>query len=156
MLEAAVQNAGELEVDDREIHRAGPTYTIETLRSFRDQYADTSLCLIVGADAFHRFDQWHEWEKLPEFAHIAVAGRPGADLPDAGPVAELMRERGTTDPNLLRTRPAGFVIVCDIPRLDISGTRIRALLDAGRSIRYLVPDPVITLITEEQDITHDS
>ena len=144
-----MEEAGELEVDDREIHRAGPTYTVETLRSFRDEFEATPLCLIVGADAFCRFDHWHEWEKLPELAHIAVAGRPGAKLPETGPVAELMRDLGTTDPSLLQTRPAGYVIVREIPGLDISGTRIRALLDAGRSIRYLVPDPVINLIEKE-------
>ncbi|HEX9583926.1 MAG TPA: nicotinate-nucleotide adenylyltransferase [Gammaproteobacteria bacterium] len=156
MLEAVVEDDGELEVDDREIHREGPTCSVETLRSFRDEFVDTPLCLLVGADAFCRFDQWREWEELPDLAHIAVAGRPGVTLPDAGPVAELMRERVTTDPERLRTRPAGYVIVCDIPALDISGTRIRALLDAGRSVRYLVPDSVIHLIREERNITHDT
>ena len=156
MLKAAVENAPELEVDDRELHRSGPTYTIETLQSFREELADMPLCLIVGVDAFCRFDQWHEWEKLPDLAHIAVAKRPGTDLPDEGPVAELIRERGTLKPDLLQTRPAGCIIIRDIPALDISGTRIRALLDAGRSIRYLVPDPVFNLIRKEQDIRHES
>lgn len=149
MLEAAVKGAEELEVDDREIHRAGPTYTVETLRSFRNELNDVPLCLIVGADAFVRLDQWHRWTELAELAHIAVAGRPGATLPDSGPVADLMRERGTEDPAQLQIRPAGCVIVRQIPALDISGTRIRALLGAGRSVRYLVPDPVINLIKEE-------
>lgn len=156
MLKAAVKNAPELEVDDRELHRAGPTYTMDTLQSFREELADTPLCLIVGADAFCRFDQWHRWQDLPALAHIAVARRPGAELPDDGPVAELIRERGTTEADRLQSRPAGYIIIRDVPALDISGTRIRALLEAGRSIRYLVPDSVYDIIREEQNITHDS
>lgn len=148
MLEAAVESEHYLEVDDREIHRQGPTTTVETLRSFRAELGNTPICLIVGADAFSRFNQWIDWETLPELAHIAVAHRPGAQLPDAGPVAALVRARGTDDPETLKRSAAGSIIVREIPALDISGSQIRARLESGRSIRYLVPEAIINLIKE--------
>ncbi len=142
MLEAAIEGEDGLEVDDRELHREGPSYTVDTLRSLREELGNTPICLIVGMDAFCRLDDWHQWNKLPELAHIAVAHRPGSASPESGVVAELVNARGVNDPAKLRDRGAGYVIVQEIPALDISATRIRALLNAGRSIRYLVPDPV--------------
>ncbi|HSS63486.1 MAG TPA: nicotinate-nucleotide adenylyltransferase [Gammaproteobacteria bacterium] len=142
MLEAAIDGEDGLEVDDRELHRDGPSYTVDTLRSLRKELGNTPICLIVGMDAFCRFDEWHEWRLLPELAHIAVAQRPGSASPESGPVAELVNMRGINDPAKLRERGAGLVILQQIPALEISATRIRALLNAGQSIRYLVPDPV--------------
>lgn len=155
MIEAAVEGENHLEVDDREIHREGPTTTVETLRAFRRELGDTPICLIIGADAFSRFDQWIEWEALPELAHIAVAHRPGARLPDTGPVAALVRARKTDDPETLKRSAAGHIIVRKIPALDISSSQIRARLKSGRSIRYLVPDSIINLLKEEQSSTND-
>ncbi len=142
MLEAAIEGEDGMEIDDRELHRNGPSYTVDTLRSLREDIGDAPLCLIVGMDAFLRFDQWHEWEALPELAHIAVAHRPGSGSPKSGAVADLVKARGIDEPAKLCERGAGHVIVRKIPALDISATRIRELLGAGRSIRYLVPDPV--------------
>lgn len=142
MIEAAIEGEDGLEVDDRELLREAPSYTVDTLRSFRQELGDVPICLIVGMDAFRRLDQWHEWTELSELAHIAVARRPGSESPRTGAVAELVRSRSVDDPARLRERGAGHVIVQQIPALDISATRIRALLEAGQSIRYLVPDPV--------------
>jgi nicotinate-nucleotide adenylyltransferase len=115
---------------------------VDTLRSLREELGNAPICLILGMDAFCRFDEWHQWKKLPALAHISVAHRPGSARPESGTVADLMTSRGVSNPTKLRERCAGYVIVQEIPALDISATRIRALLNAGQSIRYLVPDPV--------------
>lgn len=150
MLEAAIEGEDGLEIDDRELRREGPSYTVDTLRSLRKEKGDAPLCLIVGMDAFRRFDEWHEWEKLPKLAHIAVAHRPGSGRPESGAVAELVEARGIDDPARLRERGAGHVIIREIPALDISASRIRALLNARQSIRYLVPDRVHDILKRGQ------
>ncbi len=142
MLEAAIEGENGLEVDARELQREGLSYTVDTLRSLREELGNTPICLIVGMDTFCHFDKWHQWKELPKLAHISVAHRPGSARPESGAVADLMTSRGVNDPAKLRERCAGHVIVQKIPALDISATRIRALLNAGKSIRYLVPDPV--------------
>lgn len=155
LLEAAIEGETGLEVDDRELQREGFSYTVDTLRSLRQDEGDRPLCLVVGMDTFSRLYQWHQWEALPELAHVAVAERPGATLPTRGAVADLVSSRRIDDPALLRERSAGCIIVQQIPSLDISATRIRALLEAGQSIRYLVPDRVNQLLKKESRITHD-
>lgn len=142
MLEAAIEGEDGLEIDVRELERKGTSYTVDTLRSLREEFGNTPLCLIVGMDAFRRLDQWHQWKTLSDLAHIAVAQRPGSQLPESGPVAELLDKKRVEDAGKLRESEAGYVIVCEIPALDISATRIRKLLAAGQSIRYLVPDRV--------------
>ena len=64
-------------VDDREVRKEGPSYSVETLAELRHEYPDRSLCLIVGMDAFLSLPKWHQWRELLQLAHLVVAHRPG-------------------------------------------------------------------------------
>ena len=81
-------------------------------------------------------------------AHLAVARRPGGRLPARGPVAELLQQARVDGPEGLAGRLAGGVVLVDLPGLEVSATRIRALLAAGRDPRWLLPDPVLEIIRE--------
>jgi len=146
MLKAAVAGTDGLSVDTRELQRQGPSYTVDTLTSLREEFPGTPLCLIIGMDAFDAIDTWHRWRALPTLAHIGVARRPGAQMPGPGDVAELLHRRLVRSPSALRKTPAGCIYVQDLPPLDISASRIRVLLDAGRNPRYLLPDSVLDII----------
>lgn len=137
------------EVDGREAERLAPGYTVDTLTELRAELgAARPFCLILGADAFLGLAGWHRWEALFDLAHIVVARRPGfpaLDGPGAlpGPLEDVFRARRSENPAPLRTTPAGRIFVQTITALDISATRIRADLAAGRSPRYLLPDSVL-------------
>ena len=150
MLEAAVAGLPGLRVDDRELRRAGVSYTVDTLVDLRRELPDASLCLIVGMDAFASLHTWHRWRELVELAHIAVAHRPGASPPAAGPVAELLAEQRCEDAGELVRAPAGRIVLCPIPALEVSSTRLRESVAAGRSLACLVPEPVIEIIMKER------
>ncbi|NIR30045.1 MAG: nicotinate-nucleotide adenylyltransferase [Gammaproteobacteria bacterium] len=150
MLEAAVRGAPELHVDDRELRREGPSYTVDTLISLREDYPDQALCLLLGMDAFAGLASWHRWRELLELAHIGVAQRPGAGAPLEGEVARLFEERRAPSAQGLNGARAGSIFVCEVPALDVSASRIRRLLAAGRSVRYLVPDPTLDIILEDR------
>jgi nicotinate-nucleotide adenylyltransferase len=154
LLSAAVEDEPGLDVDTRELDRDGPTYTVETLESLRSEFSDEVLVFILGMDSFQRLDSWHRWRELTGLAHLAVAHRPGGALPATGPVAELLARCRWDDPGTLLDEPAGRIIVCEPPLLDISATRVRALVSQGRSIRFLVPDKVIELINRTGCYTH--
>lgn len=150
MLQAAVNNESKLIADDRELRRKGLSYTVDTLSELREEYGDRPLCLIVGMDAFSALDTWHCWERLIELAHIAIAQRPEARLPPAGPVRELFERHTTQDPLDLHRGPAGRIALLTIPLLDISASRIRSLIASGRNPRYLLPEAVMALIDQHQ------
>lgn len=139
ILRAALQGQSRLTLDTRELDRAGPSYTIDTLRELRAEQGERPLVLLIGADAFVNLATWHRWRELFEVTHIGVLSRPGvsASLPD-----ELEREltgRRVADATSLRSLSAGKVVELAVTPLEISATRIRELLAAGRDPRYLLP-----------------
>lgn len=149
MAELATGAAADLRVDDGEIRRGGTSYTVETLEALRRHVAGP-LCLVLGQDAFRQLHTWHRWQALLDLAHLVVAGRPGGDATDAGTaVSELERRHGVPDAAALRRSAAGNILRVNVPALDISSTRIRAMLATGRNVRYLLPDPVIHFIQQE-------
>jgi nicotinate-nucleotide adenylyltransferase len=153
-LAAAVEDEPHLRVDARELGRDGPTYTVETLESLRQEFPHRALVFIVGMDSFQKLDRWHRWQELLDLAHLVVAHRPGGCLPGPGPIADLLAKRRCDDVSVLTSEPAGRIMICEPPLLDISASRIRALVAQRRSIRFLVPDKVIELINRTRCYTH--
>ncbi len=139
MLQAALVGQSRMIVDARELSRSGPSWTVDTLKELRAEHGDRPLVLLLGADAFAGLPSWHDWRRLFDLAHIGVLSRPGqqAELPD-----ELQREashRWVGDTAALQSAPAGRLITLAVTPLEISATRIRQLLAAGREPRYLLP-----------------
>jgi len=148
MVELAIAGNAGFVADRRELDRAAPSYTIDTLASLRADFGpDRPLCLLLGADAFHLLETWHRWRDLFDAAHLVVAHRPGFDpRPDTPALVREYQRRCTDDARILRDRPAGAILPLTITPLDISASRIRAELGAGGSPRYLLPDSVLGYI----------
>lgn len=149
LLQLAVADQPALMVDDRELQRSGISYMVDTLSDLRKQNADTPLCLILGMDAFQRFEQWHDWKTIPKLAHLVVMQRPGSIWPQSGAMAELVRTAKTIDAAQLFHHTAGLLYGVSVTQLEISSTQIRKLLASGRSPRYLLPDVVLNEITHQ-------
>lgn len=132
-----------LRLDDRELLRDGPSYTVDTLASLRHDLPDTPLCLVMGRDVLAGLPGWYEWKRLFEYAHIVLVERPGVDPELPGEVTAELDARLRESPEALTAAPAGAVHVCSPPPLEISASRIRALLAAGLSPRFLLPDVVL-------------
>src|SRR5262245_20791089 len=95
MVRAAVAGQPAFVVDDREVRRAGVSYSFDTLAELRAEFPDRSLCLLLGMDAFLGLPNWHRWRELLDLAHVVVAHRPGWKAPTMGPLGEVMVDRGT-------------------------------------------------------------
>ncbi len=137
-------------LDDREIRRAGPCYTVDTLEALRAELGSARpLCLLLGGDAFLGLATWHRWRELFGLCHIVVANRPGitlATLEQTMPEALRSETQTRRDAAATLRAPAGTIVPLPIPPLDISSTAIRGLLAAGRSPRYLLPHGVLEYI----------
>ena len=142
MVRAAVADQPAFVVDDREVRRAGASYTVDTLTELRAEFPHRSLCLLLGMDAFLGLPNWHRWRELFDLAHVVVAHRPGWKAPTQGPLGELMVDRGTGAVSELHRSPAGRIYVHAVTQLEISSTELRQIIDAGRDPRFLVPDAV--------------
>jgi nicotinate-nucleotide adenylyltransferase len=146
MVQAAVEDEESFHVDDREMRRPGPSYTVLTLEELRREHGDTPLVLLLGMDAFLGLPTWHRWQELLELAHVAVAHRPGATLPSSGELGRLIERCRARDRAEIAAAPAGKVFVHPGTQLDISSTDLRAALRAGRDPRYLMPEAVRRMI----------
>jgi nicotinate-nucleotide adenylyltransferase len=142
LVRAAIQDEPRFSVDTREFRRSGPSYTVDTLASFRDEYPSRSLCLLLGMDAFLGLPQWQRWTELLAFAHIAVAHRPGWILPADGPLGEVLAAHRVLTSEALHAVPRGNIYITPVTQLEISATELRQALAQGSDPKYLVPDSV--------------
>jgi len=150
MVQVAIAGQDGFASDDREIYRDGPSYTIDTLISLREEFPDRSLGLILGMDAFLGLPKWHRWDEILDIAHIVVAHRPGWRAPDIGPLGELLSEHGTHRVDDLHDAKQGRIHIHAVTQLEISSTEIRDLVAARRDPRFLMPDAVRDVIEESK------
>ncbi|MCW6008030.1 nicotinate-nucleotide adenylyltransferase [Micromonospora sp. CPCC 205371] len=115
-----------------DIDRAGPTYTVDTLRDLRAQYGPKAqLFFITGADALGKLLSWKDTDQMFEMAHFIGVTRPGFAL---------------SDDHL----PADVVSLVQVPAMAISSTDCRERVAAGKPVWYLVPDGVVQYIAKRR------
>jgi nicotinate-nucleotide adenylyltransferase len=131
MLELAVAGHERFRVDRRELDRADPCYTIETLAALHSEDASRELYFILGGDSLMDFPTWREPKRICELAKLAVANRGGAPLPDLEPLRPVLGE-------LVESR----VQFVTIPGIDVSSSDVRRRVRDSKSIRYMTPRAV--------------
>jgi nicotinate-nucleotide adenylyltransferase len=117
MAQLAFADMPRVVVDDREIKRSGPTFSIDTLQALQAENPGAQLYLLMGADQFAAFKQWHQWQAILQVAIICVAARAQIDWASAPLDAEIE----------LKSK----VLVLPMPQMLISATQIRQLLAGG-------------------------
>ncbi len=151
MVRLAIAGNPRFVLEPCELQRPGVSYTVDTLETLRRALgSDTGLCLILGGDAAARLPAWSRWQRLGELAHLVLVNRPGGGpVPDPAWPPALLREweaRRRDAPAELARAPAGGMLQVATTPLAISASSLRALLRAGRSPRYLLPDSVLDYI----------
>lgn len=121
MVRLAIAGQPAFRVDDIEMRRGGKSYTVDTLRALRARYGPRHhFVFLLGSDAARQLPEWKDYPDFLRLCHWIIAIRPGARPAKLPPGVETL----------------------DMPLLDISATNIRRRIARGRSIRYLVPEPV--------------
>jgi nicotinate-nucleotide adenylyltransferase len=135
MTQLAADHDDRFSVSSLEVDREGPSYTYETLEALAEEWTDTELVFVMGADAAVGLESWRRPERVAELASIAIARRAG--VPDAE-VTATMRSLGCE----------GQVTMLEMPQFGVSSSSVRERAHQGRPLRYLVPDAVAELIEE--------
>jgi nicotinate-nucleotide adenylyltransferase len=148
MLQLACQPHSVLHADDRELRRQGPSYSIDTLQSLRDEYGnDAQLNLVMGADAFAQFDGWHRSDDFLDLANIVVMWRAG-ELPPNLVASDYSNAIKSHDDAIQCSR--GALTSVQLTPWEISSTQIRASLAAGESVVQYLPEAVSKFVAEQQ------
>ncbi len=148
MVKVATEGQRGFMVDDRELLRDGPSYSVDTLTALRGEFPLRPIALMIGMDAFLGLPKWHQWREILQLAHIVVAHRPGWRAPDMGPLGELLADRGTHRIGDMHQAKSGHIYIHDVTQLEISSSEIRELVAAGRDPRFLMPDAVRGVIEQ--------
>lgn len=146
MLHLAVKNSERFIVDDRELHREGASYTVDTLLSLRQDFPDSSLYLLLGTDAFLGIQSWHKWQRLIELAHIVVMQRPNENTVMPTELDSWYQQYLATDED--KDKTAGKIWPIAVTQLEISATIIRSKIAQGLTPQFLMPDAAIQLIEQ--------
>ncbi len=121
------------EVDSCELERSGVSYTVDTVRLFRERYPEAELVLLVGSDMFLSFTWWHCWQEILEMAALGVVSRMTGDL------EQLRRQQAF----LLQY---GKIFLCDVPVYTVSSTKIRENRKNHTDFSCYLPQKVVQYI----------
>lgn len=149
MLELAFAGQRDVIIDDRELSRDGPSYTVDTLAALRDEYGSaTALVFVLGSDQLHNLASWHRYRDLLALAHLAVTQREGIGLSNfPAPVEALVQAHGRDS---LPDSPAGAIVFFRMPLVPVSATVLRQQLGAGAAAEGLVSESVLDYIRQNR------
>ena len=122
LIRAAIDGEKHLRATDIEFKLPKPSYTIDTLTYIREKYPQHEFSIIMGSDSYQNLERWKNYEQLLKDTEILIYIRAGFEQ--------------------IPLYPGARVNILEAPLLQISATHIRNMLQEGKSIRYLVPDPV--------------
>ena len=153
MVQLAIADNPQFQFDGRELSRNGASFTIDTLESLRDEFGDSvSLILVMGSDAFTKFNTWHRWQEIIKLCHIALVQRPVSSNKESltKELETFLHNHYTEHAEDLHESSAGLVTMQAITPLEISSTAIRQALQLNHSARYLMPENVLDYIAAQQ------
>jgi len=127
MVKLAVEDNPYFAVSDMEIKRGGRSYTIDTVKAFKNLYPKDEISFIIGSDLFKYLDEWKDLPEIIDMVKFIVARRPGSfdSLPS-------------------------HIETLDIHTVDISGFEIRERIKNNKSYRYFVPEKVVSYIEKNK------
>jgi len=135
MLKLAIEGNPRFDLSHIDLDRPGPHYSLDTVKIAGTQFPGAELFFVMGGDSLRDLPKWHRPQELIALCKLAVMRRPGDNL----------------DPGMHRAVLPGLerrVVMMDTPVLEISSTEIVNRLRHGQSVRYLVPDNVLSYIAE--------
>ncbi len=143
MTRLAVEDNDLIEVLDIEGTRSGPSYSVDTLENLRNEMGlNIKIFFLLGMDAFLDIESWHRYGRLFELAHFVVFSRSDNREEEFLELVERLDLTIATPTYISSDRKGHSVTRIRTTLIDISSTEIRRFVNQGRSIRYLVPEPI--------------
>lgn len=141
MLQHALLGFPAIAVDDSELQRPPPSYTVDTLRQHRlDIGPATALVWVMGSDALAHIPRWKDWQQITTLAHVLVVQRPGHALPSHGPVANWLHQHPCpASLAALHCTPCGCIAIAELTPCPFSSSAIRLALAQGQTPAGLPP-----------------
>ena len=148
MLSTALADTDEFVIDDRELRRTGYSYTVDTLTALKAEFPEAAFYLIIGSDSFQSLPRWHNWKSILALSNIVVAQRPDHGDDMASETGIKLKSRFCSVDEIKQSISEKITFV-GVSQLGISATDIRERIKKNKSVKYLLPDSVITYIKNQ-------
>ena len=129
LVELAIEDDTRFRASNVEFHLPKPSFTIDTLTYLVEKFPLEKFSVILGSDSFQNIHRWKNFENLVAHYSFIVYNRPGFDI----------KETHGAD-----------ITVMDAPLLQISSTYVRQQIKTGKSVRYLLPEPVLRYVEDNR------
>ena len=139
MVRGAIADNPHFELSLEEAFREDYCYTSETLQEMTVKHPDTEYYFIMGADSLFQFEHWKGPEEICRLATLVVAVRN-----------HVSEEKLDAQILHLKEILGARIEKLDTPNIDISSETLRSWIASGHSLRYYVPNPVISYIEEQR------
>jgi nicotinate-nucleotide adenylyltransferase len=150
MIKLAIKNYPDFKIDLREIERDTPSYMVKTLESFRFEFPDSAITLIIGYDSFLTLPHWYEWEKLITLANILVVKRNECSkLELSNQMHDFLKKYQSMDKTSILKKSKGVIFLFDAGHYPLSSTEIRKKLKQKKDLGAVIPKEVYQYIKDE-------
>lgn len=149
MLKLATKQIANVVVEDYEISRPTPSYTINTVKYLREKYPKHSLCVIMGMDVFSSFNRWYKFEEILTNSHLIITNRINYQPKISEETKKILKKREILIKEQLQNSQFGLIYQIDIAPLSVSATKIRRLVKDGKDIKNLVTPKVLEYIKQK-------
>lgn len=153
MVGMAIAGRPDFEMSTVEAERGGKSYSIDTIRTFRERFPEDELFFIIGGDSFLEIGTWHRYDEIFRSCNLIIVERPGC--PVADPLAalpEAVRGEFTLEGETGRLKHRSGTALFFIPGspLDISSTEVRRLAAGEADLTRYVPHDVAAYISQQR------
>ncbi len=146
MLELAIKNYKQFEIDLREINRTTPSYMVETLQGLRDEYKHAAITLILGYDAFLTLPKWHHWQELIKLANLLIINRDSFNLKLSESLQSFQEQHLVKNKEVILNHHAGTIYQFNAGNYPISSTQIKTQLRENLDVSNQIPRDVYQYI----------
>lgn len=147
MVDLVCQQNSLFTLDERELVRAGHSFTLDTLRELKLSYPTKTLYLIIGMDSLINFDRWHGYQEILTLCHVVVNTRPNYDVEQLKPnVMALVNKHQETKLDKLKKSLAGKIYFTQPKLVDISSTEIRQRLKQQKDCQQQLQIEILEFI----------
>ncbi|MDI1302271.1 MAG: nicotinate-nucleotide adenylyltransferase [bacterium] len=157
LLQLALAGKQGLTVDESELRRPAPSYSIDTLREQRAELGPAaSLVFILGMDSFLDLPRWKDWPHLTDYAHLLVVSRPGSQPVFSPVLSAWLEKHRITDAQSLESRPLGGVLLVETTPHAIASREIRAAIASGQDTSHWLNPAVRDYIEQHRLYSGDA
>ena len=149
MVKLAIAQQPAFSIDDRELKRKGPSYSLLSLQELRQEHPNDAIAFLIGMDSLNNLHKWHKWQDVVALCHLIVCQRPGEALHPSPEIQDYIAQCRTSDVKALTTQQGGLCYFLATSPTPISSSELRKHLKTSATLPEYLPSSVAHYIKSQ-------